>query len=135
MKQVFADAHYWVALLNDQDQSHAAARAVSLTLQGTTIFTTEEVLTEVLAFFSERGRYLRQFASASVRGMYADSMMCVLPQSSMTFLSGLDLYEVRPDKGYSLTDCVSMEAMRREGITEILTHDAHFTQEGFTVLL
>jgi len=28
-----------------------------------------------------------------------------------------------------------MEAMRQEGITEILTHDNHFTQEGFTILL
>jgi predicted nucleic acid-binding protein len=43
--------------------------------------------------------------------------------------------EARPDKGYSLTDCVSMLVMRQEGITEILTHDIHFTQEGFTKLL
>jgi hypothetical protein len=25
--------------------------------------------------------------------------------------------------------------MRQESITDILTHDAHFTQEGFTILL
>jgi len=24
-----------------------------------------------------------------------------------------------------------METMRQEGITEVLTHDGHFTQEGF----
>lgn len=41
----------------------------------------------------------------------------------------------KPDrKAYSLTDCISMEAMRQEGITDILTHDNHFTQEGFTIL-
>ena len=34
-------------------------------------------------------------------------------------------------KEYSLTDS-SMETMRQEGITEALTHDNHFTQEGFT---
>jgi hypothetical protein len=28
-----------------------------------------------------------------------------------------------------------MLAMRREGITEVLTDDDHFTQEGFTILL
>ncbi|MFI5386712.1 MAG: nucleic acid-binding protein, partial [Fimbriimonadales bacterium] len=44
-------------------------------------------------------------------------------------------YKARPDKEYSLADCISMEAMRQEGITEILTHDNHFTQEGFTKLL
>ena len=55
-------------------------------------------------------------------------------QSRATFLTGLALYEARPDKGYSLTDCISMETMRQEGITEILTHDNHFTQEGFAIL-
>ncbi len=45
MSQVFADAHYWVAIINDQDQSRAAAKAVSHTLQGATIFTTKEALT------------------------------------------------------------------------------------------
>jgi hypothetical protein len=57
------------------------------------------------------------------------------PQSRATFLTGLALYEARPDKGYSLADCVSMEAMRQESITEILAHDNHFAQEGFTTLL
>ncbi len=38
-------------------------------------------------------------------------------------------------KEYSLTDCVSMEVMWREGITDILTHDSHLSQEGFTILL
>jgi predicted nucleic acid-binding protein len=135
MRRVFADAQYWVALINDQDQSHAAAQAVSRTLQGTTIHTSEEVLTEVLAFFCERGRFLRQLAAATVRSMYVDPMMVIEPQSQHGFLTGLALYEARPDKGYSLTDCISMVTMQQEGITEILTHDNHFTQEGFTILL
>jgi hypothetical protein len=44
------------------------------------------------------------------------------------------LYIQRPDKGYSLTDCISMQTMRREGLTEALTKDRHFEQEGFQVL-
>ena len=56
MREVFADAQYFVALINDKDQSHPAALAISQTLQGVTVVTTEEALTEVLAFFSERGR-------------------------------------------------------------------------------
>jgi uncharacterized protein len=59
----------------------------------------------------------------------------VRPQSHQTFLDGLSLYKSRPDKGYSLTDCISMQAMHQEGITEVLTHDAHFAQEGFALLL
>ena len=44
MRRVFADAQYWVAILNNQDQSHAAARALSQTLRGVTMVTTEEVI-------------------------------------------------------------------------------------------
>jgi predicted nucleic acid-binding protein len=35
----------------------------------------------------------------------------------------------------SLTDCISMHAMRERNVSDILTHDDHFPQEGFTVLL
>jgi predicted nucleic acid-binding protein len=28
-----------------------------------------------------------------------------------------------------------MEAMRRKGLSEVLTNDEHFTREGFTCLL
>jgi uncharacterized protein len=45
------------------------------------------------------------------------------------------LYEKRPDKGYSFTDCISMIVMRQMNITEVLTGDPHFQQEGFTILL
>jgi predicted nucleic acid-binding protein len=57
-----------------------------------------------------------------------------VPQSRASFLAGLTLYEKRFDKGYSLTDCISMETMRREGLTDILTNDRHFEQEGFRAL-
>ena len=77
----------------------------------------------------------RRRAAALVRNLYKKATVTVHPQTRDTLLTGLALYEARPDKGYSLADCISMEMMRQEGITEILTHDNHFTQEGFTVLL
>ncbi len=55
----------------------------------------------------------------------------IIPQSRASFLDGLSLYHARPDKGYSLTDCISMQAMRRGGLTDALTNDRHFEQEGF----
>jgi hypothetical protein len=45
------------------------------------------------------------------------------------------LYKTRPDKGYSLTDCSSMLLMRERRLSEALTTDRHFEQEGFTALL
>jgi len=62
-----------------------------------------------------------------------DSSIDVLPQTRADFDAALALYEARPDKGYSLTDCRSMLALRALGIAEVLTNDHHFTQEGFTI--
>jgi predicted nucleic acid-binding protein len=83
----------------------------------------------------ERGPYFREGAVRSVRRVLLNARVRVYPQSRASFLEGLQLYEQRPDKGYSLVDCISMIKMREEGITEILTNDHHFAQEGFKTLL
>jgi len=49
--------------------------------------------------------------------------------------SALELLRQRPDKSYSLCDAVSFLLMRRRGITDALTTDRHFEQEGFVRLL
>ena len=51
------------------------------------------------------------------------------------FDAGLELYRRRPDKGYSLTDTMSMVICREHDIEQVLTHDRHFAQEGFEILL
>jgi uncharacterized protein len=135
MRQVFADTYYWIALLNDKDQGHPAAQAASQSLGQATIVTTQEVLSELLTHFSGFGHFMRQSAAVFVRNILADPAITVREQSDPSFLSGLSLYEARPDKAYSLTDCISMQAMRQAAITDILTADDHFTQEGFIKLL
>jgi uncharacterized protein len=132
---VFADAVYWIALAHTKDQWHARSVSAGQSLQGVEIVTTDEVLTEFLTFFSEHGRLLRTAAIRYVEGVLNDPNITVLPQTHQTFLLGVTFYKARPDKEYSLTDCVSMVAMRQEGIADVLSHDAHFSQEGFTLLL
>jgi predicted nucleic acid-binding protein len=95
----------------------------------------EEVFDEFLAHLSKHGPILRGVAVRTVEEALSDPSAIVKPQSHQSFLDGLALYKARPDKGYSLTDCISMVVMRQEGIREILTHDDHFTQEGFVRLL
>ena len=55
--------------------------------------------------------------------------------ATATILLAIDLYEKRLDKDHSLTDCSSMAAMRSLGISEILSTEDHFHQEGFALLL
>jgi predicted nucleic acid-binding protein len=135
MRRIFADTLYWVAMTHRKDQWHQAAVTIGRRILGCQLVTTDEVFTEVLTAFCEARPTLRQRAATLVRNLYQKPTVTVHPQSRQTFLSGLSLYESRSDKEYSLTDCVSMAAMRQEGISEVLTHDNHFTQEGFTILL
>jgi hypothetical protein len=44
-------------------------------------------------------------------------------------------YRAHPDKGWSLTDCLSMEAMLDHGATEVATPDRHFALAGFRTLM
>ena len=98
------------------------------------LWTTDAVLTEVLAMFSGAGAYLRQGAARRVRALLSDTHVVLIPATHDLFLDAFSLYERRPDKSYSLTDCMSMQVMRREGLTEVLTNDHHFTQEGFQIV-
>jgi uncharacterized protein len=86
-----------------------------------------------MTFFSA-DPWQRNRSAATVRSLLAEPEVRVIPQSHESFLAGLSLYEARPDKGYSLVDCISMQTMRKEQITEVLTNDRHFEQEGFRAL-
>jgi predicted nucleic acid-binding protein len=133
-KLLFADAFYWVALLNPGDAFHARIASFSCALGTTRVVTTDEVLTEVLNWFAGKGPYWRGKAATLIRDLRSDPDVEVLPQSRADFDAALAVYEARPDKGYSLTDCRSMVALRALGVTDVLTNDHHFSQEGFTIL-
>ena len=134
MKPLFADTFYWITLLNRREAWYGRVVALSRSLATRRLLTTEWVLAVFLAFYSAGGAVTRQRAAAKTRQILDDPSVSVLSPSQALFLDGLALYESRPDKGYSLTDCLSMHVMRREGLTDILTNDHHFTQEGFHIL-
>lgn len=110
------------------DADHERAKQITAD-----IVTTQEVLTEYLNFFSG-SEHLRRKASLSVGAILQAPTVRVILQSDQSFQAGLALYRARPDKGYSLTDCVSMQTMWRERLTDVLTNDRHFEQEGFRAL-
>jgi predicted nucleic acid-binding protein len=45
------------------------------------------------------------------------------------------LYDQRPDKAWSLTDCISFTIMQDYGLRDALTGDHHFEQAGFNMLM
>lgn len=108
---------------------------VGKNLKRTRLVTTDEVLVELLGYFSGWGEQERRRVAGAVRELLVSEQLEVLIQSRETFLGGLRLYEASSDKEYSGVDAISMAAMKARGITEILTHDHHFAQEGFILLL
>jgi predicted nucleic acid-binding protein len=131
---VFADTFYWLALAQPRDAWHARVWQWAMANAATRIVTTDEVLTELLNALARTGPAGRAHAAATVHDIRTDPQVVVLPQTRRDFDAALSLYEARLDKDYSLTDCRSILAIKDHGVTEVLTHDHHFTQEGFTIL-
>ncbi|MCE9526388.1 MAG: PIN domain-containing protein [Planctomycetales bacterium] len=131
MSRVFADTFYFLALLNQADAAHQKAVEYSKLIDR--LVTSEWVLTEVadgLAVSRHRNRfgYLR-------RELLAEQNALVVPLNMATYQAGIDLFDNRPDKEWSLTDCISFVIMEREAIRQALTGDRHFEQAGFLALL
>lgn len=133
MRLLFADTFYWIALYSPHDAARRKVLEFSRQQSGIVIVTTDEVLTEFLNFFGADPQ-ARIRAAKTVQTILGAVDMRVIPQTRTSFLTGLELYRARPDKGYSWTDCISMQTMRREDIVEVLTNDRHFQQEGFQAL-
>jgi predicted nucleic acid-binding protein len=130
----FADTFYWIALTDFNDSAHRRALILASEPGSSPLVTTDEVLVEFLTFFGMAPEPMRRKALANAQSILNNPGVRVIAQSRSTLLSGMALYGARPDKGYSLTDCISMQTMRREGIAEALTNDRHFEQEGFRAL-
>ena len=127
MKRVFADAFFYLAVLNRKDEAHARAMTVMAGEAMETV-TTVAVLLEVAdamavpAMRSACGRFLG--------GLLERSATKVHPLTDDVLARGLARYRKRPDKAWSLTDCISFVVMEEEGLTEALTGDRHFEQAG-----
>lgn len=135
MRMLFADALYWVALLNPRDQWHQKARKAGKKHASARLVTTEAVLVEVLNFFAAFRPEMRRTTVEVVRDLIDDARVEIVPYSHSLFMDGLEMYSARLDKSYSMVDCMSMQVMRSRKLTDVLTHDHHFMQEGFNTLL
>ena len=134
----FVDTAGWLALLNPKDGLHPQAVSVRNDLRQRRIklVTTEFVLIEVADAFAEPP--LRAVAFEFNRGLRQSNTpfaVEIVPASETLLAEGWTLYGQRPDKGWGLTDCMSIVIMQERSITEAFTSDHHFTQAGFTVLL
>lgn len=132
LQDVFADTAFWVALVVKQDHYHARAQDWSVRINGQ-IVTTVPVLLETANTLARPG--WRDHAVALVDHLVQRADVQVVPLSPDLWHRGWDLYRTRPDKGWSLTDCISFLVMQDAGLRDALTTDNHFRQASFRAVL
>jgi predicted nucleic acid-binding protein len=132
MNAVFADTYYYLALLSETDTAHEHALHLSRTMSGSTV-TTAWVLAEVADALASPG--LRSLFLELCERLRANLHVTVIPPTAGLFEQGVELYSRRPDKAWSLTDCILFVVMERCKLTDALTGDRHFEQAGFRPIL
>jgi len=129
---IFVDSGAWIALSLPNDRNHSAARTAYAGLaRGVhgSLVTSNFVLDEAITF-------LRMASDVPTAARLARS---VLPSRNLvvawvdpgTFEAALRLFEERPDKRWSFTDCTSFAVMRDLGIETAFTFDRNFVEAGF----
>ena len=97
-----------MALIDRRDRLHPEALDLAPLLNHLPLATSEAILIEVLNYFSGWGPESRSLAQQVAAEAMENPEIVVQPISTELFLEGLLLYGNRPDKNYSVTDCISM---------------------------
>ena len=130
--RLFADTSFYVAIVSPRDHLHETAKRLIKEFNGRVI-TTEYVMVELtnwLASVNDREVFVRLN-----RQLRSDPKTMIVPAQPALYDAGVRLYTARPDKEWSMTDCISFTIMRQFGITQALTADHHFIQAGYNALL
>ncbi|HMS39132.1 MAG TPA: PIN domain-containing protein [Pyrinomonadaceae bacterium] len=117
---------------DDKDFRHAEAAAL---IESANIrLTTSYVLAELIPLCQVR-KLNRQKTLEFVEMIITNPLIEIIWINENLHNQAFELLKERLDKNYSLCDAVSFIVMRKRGISEALTTDKHFEQEGFIKLL
>lgn len=131
-REIFVDTGYLLALERRTDENHPQTLVHwrSLRDQGLPrLITTTYVFDEVVTYLNSRS--LHSSAVKMGKMLLASPSVELVPVGEDLFSKAFELLERRPDKRYSLTDCVSFVLMHERAISVAFAFDKHFEQEGF----
>lgn len=129
---IFVDTSAIFALLDKRDKNHEQAARMweqGLT-EETSLVSTNYVLLETITLLQRRlgSKAVRDVAERVVPLLeveWIDPTMHELALRTVLFAG---------ERGISLVDSASFEAMRKRGIQTVFTFDHHFTEQGFDCL-
>ena len=131
----FLDTGYLIALFSPRDTFHAKALQLRDLAQREqrVLATTDAVLFEVGAAFAKSG--FRAVGIALIETLVSDPQVRIHAITPDLRRRAIELFAQRPDKEWSLCDCLSFVVMVDNAIDAALTPDHHFAQAGFTALM
>ena len=129
--RVFVDTSAWFAYVNASDPDYERVRQL-LDEPSHQLVTSNYVVDETVTLTQARLGHRR--AVTVGRALLDPATIELLRVTPPDERTAWMLFERRRDKTYSFTDCTSFVLMRREHIGRAVALDAHFTQEGFTVI-
>ena len=130
--ELFLDTSGLLCLFDKANSHHQIAH--DFFRQARSLLTTNYVLTEFLPLVTSR-RLHRTSSLFFLKDMVSLPRLELVWVDRLAHETAMALIENRLDKMYSTCDAVSFVLMRERGITEALTTDTHFEQEGFVRLL
>ena len=132
---LFADTGYWIALMDSEDPLNQKALQAEEDYKLQQIITSEWVLAELLNGVARRGQLRRHQVLLTISGILNAQNVVVVPASTRSFWSAVELYEQYLGQRWSLIDCTSFVIMKDLGIQDALAHDRDFAAAGFRPLL
>jgi predicted nucleic acid-binding protein len=130
---IFVDTSAFIARYLARNQFHNTASDYWKTLASSSVacVTSNFVVDEVVTLLSRRTT--AHFAAQRARQIYASRVLHILRPDEADKTSAVVVLEQYADREISFTDCVSFALMKRHGITEAFTFDAHFATAGFAI--
>ena len=131
MERVFVDTGAWYAYINAKDPDHFRVREFLESFTGRLVMS-NYVFGEIITLTLVRMGHQRAVKVGSV--LLDPKVVELVRVGPVDEQSAWKLFQDRPDKAYSFTDCTSFVLMRRLDLDQALTLDDHFAQEGFEML-
>ena len=137
MNEVFVDTSGWASFFVRTEPHHA--KAIELMTQwqqqNGRVVTTNYILSELAALFTSPLRVPRSTILDCIQTIRSRPWVEVVHIDPSLDEAAWKLFGDRLDKEWSLVDCASFVVMQQRGLTDALTEDRHFEQEGFVRLL
>ncbi len=132
---VYVDTAALIALVHKRDSFHEKSVTVYKKLhnRNTRFVTTRAVLLEIGNTFSRSSQ--RPLAISIFRLVNDSPFWEVLPVDGKWFTAGMELFQRRNDKDWSLTDGIGIVVAEAYSVKKVFTSDRHFKQAGFKILL